>query len=323
MCFGTEFLEWDALDRTVKVLEMVIATYITGMLCGVMLLLRDGCRVLQARIATFLTGKGNDTKGKGNNTEEKGDNTEEKGDNTEGKGDDTLQNLRRLQERVISFSEECNGVFALLHLLVMVNAVSMAFLAVRMAVMQVSQEASSAATSVGLANGTAVYTTVSPSRDATSLFYAFVFDAIRMVAIWGNIGNCVAALIVLILANLVLQSANQSVTAALETLESMYSVGNLSVESSPNWDFCWRDAEDETITLPLWLAEMSPGLIFNIAAALYAYYSFELNFFRSSQERCRGDKVPEQDAEYHLTTAPNSNGPQGTDSSSKVSSVSC
>ncbi|OQV21225.1 hypothetical protein BV898_04712 [Hypsibius exemplaris] len=207
VCFGTEFLEWDALDRAVKFLEMIITTYLTGLLCGVMLLLRDGCRVLQAEIATFLTGKGDDTKGKRDDAEGKADDTEGKGDDMKGKGDDTLQNLRRLQERVISFSEECNGVFALLHLLLMVNAVSMAFLAVQVAAIPASHEAASAAASVGLANGTAVYATVSPSREAASLFYAFFVNATGLVTTWGSIGNCVAALIVLILANLVLQSA--------------------------------------------------------------------------------------------------------------------
>ncbi|OQV21228.1 hypothetical protein BV898_04715 [Hypsibius exemplaris] len=216
LCFGTHFLEWDSLEIAVKVLEMVVTTYVTGLLCGVMLLLYDGCRVIQAKIATFLTGKG-----------------------------ETLRSLRRLQEQVIAFNDECNGVFGLLHLLVMSDAVSVTIVAVGLAAQPALQEALSAEASIHIVNGT---TTMRPPRDAASLLHAFFLYVVGMVTMWGIIGSCVVALVVLLLANLALEFASQRVIAELETLESMYAVGNLSVDSSDagvELGFCWREAEDD------------------------------------------------------------------------------
>ncbi|OQV15838.1 hypothetical protein BV898_09935 [Hypsibius exemplaris] len=253
ICFGVDLSAWRIADMWIKVLETGLSTYLTGILCGVMLLLYDGCRVFQRKIEAFPAEKGA-----------------------------SLQELRRWQEILIAFSEECSALFSVVHLLVLADIISMFIVLINETV---AMGPESSPRDRCLLEGVALLRnqTLSPAPANYVGSQALFLRAVALVFQWGEHAQFLTAFLALTLCNLVLQSTNHAIVRQLETLESQYAVGSITAdprsESTAIAEFAslLDRGRRRPITLPLAHGlDLSVIILFNIVAGLYAYYSFAL-----------------------------------------------
>ena len=180
ICFGLSHPQWRTFDDLFKYLEMVVTTYLSGLLSGMILLLYDCCHEFREKAAQC-----------GALSQQK-------------KVEFPVQKVRQLQEKLITFNEECKGVFSVLHFLVLSDAISVIVVIVNLFVPPPRSSAEIVAESIPSPdNGNSSSGLVGDVPLTTGAWLASFLSEVNL---WGILGPYAVAFVVLAVANLALQS---------------------------------------------------------------------------------------------------------------------